>query len=164
VSHRQGDSWPTYRDGPPGGHQTSMAPGLRRGNNGGTWRSVVGQPTPARITSTDRTTSGHDGRNSLLAGVIHNNDISKNSSAIQLLWSQSRRRRHESSCREVVGGVHAALAIRSISGHCTMARPHQSTWQIIFRSRFLSNFHSNLSEALQQIRRATNQQHFDYRD
>jgi hypothetical protein len=78
VSHRHGDSWPPYRDGPPGGHQTSMAPGLRRGNNRGTWRSVVGQPTPARITSTDRTTSGHDGRNCLLARVIHDDDISKN--------------------------------------------------------------------------------------
>jgi hypothetical protein len=89
-------------------------PGLRRGNNGGTWRSVVGQPTPARITSTDRTASGHDGRNSLLAGVIHGGDISKNPSAIQLLWSQSWRRRHKSSHREVVGGEQAALATMSI--------------------------------------------------
>jgi hypothetical protein len=88
VSHRHGDSWPPYRDGPPGDHQTSMAPGLRRGNYGGTWRSVVGQPTPARITSTDRTASGHDGRNSLLAGVIHGDDICVTLSAIQTIQAQ----------------------------------------------------------------------------
>jgi hypothetical protein len=51
-----------YRGGPPGDHRTSMAPGLRRGNYGGTWRSVVGQPTQARIISADHAASGHDGQ------------------------------------------------------------------------------------------------------
>jgi hypothetical protein len=74
-----------YRGDPPGDHQTSMAPGLRRGDYGGTWRSVVGQPTPARIISTDHATSGHDGRNSLLAGVIHDDDICVTQSAIQTI-------------------------------------------------------------------------------
>jgi hypothetical protein len=62
-----------------------MAPGLRHGDYGGTWHSVVGQPTLARIISTDRAASGHDGRNSLLAGVIHGDDICVTLSAIQTI-------------------------------------------------------------------------------
>jgi hypothetical protein len=88
VSHRHGDLWPLTMAALPAIIGPVWHQGLRRGDYGGTWRSVVGQPTPARIISIDRAASGHGGRNSLLVGVIHGDDICVTLSAIQTIQAR----------------------------------------------------------------------------
>ena len=52
----------------------------------------------------------------------------------------------------------------SVTGYCTMGRPHQLAWQSKFRAVFLQILHCNFVNTLYQSCRVTNQLQSNYRD
>jgi hypothetical protein len=88
----------------------------------------------------------YDGRNSLLAGVIHSDDICVTLSAIQQSEHESPRRNSDLGASSPATRCIASL----IFCHCTMGSSIQCAWQPRFRVKSLSNFYGNSPKALQQ--------------
>jgi hypothetical protein len=97
----------------------------------------------------DRWTRGEARR---LAGVASSSPTATPFTLRRYLSTPSTNRDIDGTNRGggIIGGESSVLAAWSNSGYCTIASSHQCTWQSMFGLNFLSNFHGNMTDALQQ--------------